>query len=36
MSGVYLPLEMSEEAHDFNGMRQGRLTRARAELDTGW
>ena len=36
MSGVYLPLEMSEEAHDFNGMRQGRLTRARAELDTKW
>jgi hypothetical protein len=36
MSGVYLPLAMSEEAHDFNRMRQGRLTRARTELDTGW
>jgi hypothetical protein len=36
MSSVYLPLEISEEAHDFNRMRQSRLTRASTELNTGW
>jgi len=36
MSSVYVLLAISEEAHDFNRMRQGRLTRASTKLNTGW
>jgi hypothetical protein len=36
MSGVYVLLAMPERTHDFNRMRQGRLTRAGTELNTGW
>jgi hypothetical protein len=36
MSSVYVLLAMSEEAHDFNRMRQSRPTRAGTELNTGW
>jgi hypothetical protein len=36
MSSVYVLLAMPERTHDFNRMRQGRLTRAGTELNTGW